>query len=269
MKKILSILVAGLLIIPAMAQKTTVVVANSEAGPGVDSRWTSFLKENIIDGMSSLARLQVVNGSNIQGLSNNAAEAVNQLNQAGVNCYVTSRIDSFTNSYKTKNGKTTYDSKLEYSVVVVNVKDGSTITTFKNTGYGSSSKNYDEAYADAFTLVSSDLKKLANRTFLIRGEVKALQDIHPKKGVQTLYVNVGSEVGVEAKVIFEVFKEVDIAGETIREKIGELKVKEVKSATLSLCTVTKNNKKIQEAYEEGLKLYVQSRPSKWENPLPF
>ena len=70
--------------------------------------------------------------------------------------------------------------------------------------------------------------------------------------------------GVAAGNAFEVYKEVDIAGETISEKIGELKAKEIKSGTLTLCNVIKGGVEIQNAFDSGLKLTVTSRPPKFD-----
>lgn len=265
MKKILFTMLALLALTPVFAQKTSIMVGNVESPSGINSRWAQTLKNQIISGLAASQRLEVADANSFSGLSSNQAEAISQLRAAGIDCYVTARIDSFTGKTEYSNGKTWYKSTLGYSVIVINNTTGATLGTYNTTHYGSSTEGSDAAYADAFSLVTSDMKKLINRAFRISGEIKALQDVHPKKGVKTLYINVGSDVGVEAgnvlsPMMFDVFKEVEIAGETIQEEIGSLKVKEVKSGNLSFCTVTKGGEAIQEAFEAGLKLSVVSRP---------
>lgn len=265
MKKILFTMLALLALTPVFAQKTSIMVGNVESPSGINSRWAQTLKNQIISGLAASQRLEVADANSFSGLSSNQAEAISQLRAAGIDCYVTARIDSFTGKSEYSNGKTWYKSTLGYSVIVINNATGATLGTYNTTHYGSSTEGSDAAYADAFSLVTNDMKKLINRAFRISGEIKSLQDVNPKKGVKTLYINVGSDVGVEAgnvlsPMMFDVFKEVEIAGETIQEEIGSLKVKEVKSGTLSLCTVTKGGMAIQEAFEAGLKLTVVSRP---------
>lgn len=108
------------------------------------------------------------------------------------------------------------------------------------------------------------MKKLVNNQFRVSGEIKSIAETHPKKGAKTLYISIGSNDGVAAGNAFEVYKEVDIAGETISEKIGELKAKEIKSGTLTLCNVIKGGVEIQNAFDSGLKLTVTSRPPKFD-----
>ena len=255
---------AALLSLSMNAQKSTLVVGEVGHLSGIDSKWAEKLRSEMISGLMASPRLMVVDGNTISDLSSEIAEAVAKLREDKVDCLLTAKITAFTGKKETSDGKSTYKTTLEYTWVITNVTDGSTRGSKKETHYGSSSAGYDEAYVDAFTLVQDDMKKLVNHQFRISGEIKSIAETHPKKGAKTLYIGIGSNDGVAAGNAFEVYKEVDIAGETISEKIGELKAKEVKSVTLTLCNVTKGGVEIQNAFDSGLKLTVTSRPPKFD-----
>lgn len=268
MKKSLLTLLSVLITFGLNAQKSNLVVGEISNTSGISSRWCEVLRSNIISGLTKSARLIVTDGRNISGLPVKLDDAVLKLRETGADCLLTAQINSFTNKIENgSDGKTWYKTTLEYTATVINVNNGSIRGTKKETHYGSSTANYEEAYSDALSLVANDMVGLTDDFFRVQGEIKALAETHPKKGVRTLYVGIGSEVGISAGNILEVFKEVDIAGETISEKIGEVKAKEVKSGTLTLCTVTKGGKEILEAYDNQLKLIVVSRPPK--DPLSF
>lgn len=263
MKKTLILLLASIVSLNMAAQKSTLVVGEVDAGSGVNSKWAETLRSNIISGLSSSPRLVIVDGKTVSGLPSNPSDAVLKLRENGADCLLTAQITSFIGKTESgSDGKTWYKSTLEYVVTVTNVSDGSTRGSQKEIHYGSSMAGYDEAYSGAFRSISGDMNRLVNTMFRVSGEIKALGETHPKKGVKTLYVSLGSDSGVSAGNILEVFKEVEIAGETISEKIGELKAVDVKSGTLTLCNVTKGGVEILNAFDNGLKLTVITRPTK-------
>lgn len=264
MKKTVLLLAAALLSLSMSAQKNTLVVGEIDHISGIDSKWAEKLRSEIISGLMASPRLTVIDGNSISGLSSDTAEAIAKLREDKVDCLLTAQISAFTSKKETTDGKTTYKTTLEYTWMITNVADGSARGSKKETHYGSSSAGYNEAYVDAFTLVQDDMKKLVNNQFRVSGEIKSIAETHPKKGAMTLYISIGSNDGVAAGNAFEVYKEVDIAGETISEKIGELKAKEIKSGTLTLCNVIKGGVEIQNAFDSGLKLTVTSRPPKFD-----
>lgn len=263
MKKRLIVMLALLLSLSLSAQKKNLVVGQVGTVSGIDAKWADVLRSNILSGLSSSPRLVVVDGNTINGLSSNIAEATEQLKANGAEYLLTAQITSFIGKTETsKDGKVSYNTTLEYTTTVLNLSDGSTLCSLSEKHYGSSSDGYTEAYASAFGLIGSDMRSLVDKYFRIVGVIRTIAETHPKKGAKTLYISLGSDNGVAVGNIFEVFKEVDIAGETIAEKIGELKAKEIKSGTLTLCTVTKGGVNIQEAVDNQLTVTVVSRPAK-------
>lgn len=271
MKKLFLIAAACMFALSASAQKYNVVIGTCTSASNVNSQWSKTLKENIARGFNALARCNVADDSAFNGISSNLGEALSQLQQAGVDCfYVASSIKDLQVSSKAKDGKTTYSSKMSINISLYS-KDGGLVDSIDKDFSGSSTEGSNQAILDGFGRVDNYIEWMAENNFLLIGEIRQLQEVHPKKGAKTCYINVGANVGAEKGTIFEVYEEVDIAGDISLEKIGELKIKEVKSATLSLCNVTKGGKKIQESFEAERKLHVQSRPSSWKNPdpLPF
>ena len=261
MKKAILLLAAVLVSFNMSARKSTLIVGEVDHISGIDSKWAEKLRSEMISGLVASPRLTVIDGSTVSGMSGDMAKAIEVAREKSADYLLTAQITAFTANKETnKEGKVTYKTTLEYSWVITNVADGSTKGSKKETHYGSSSSGYDAAYADAFVLISDDMKKLVNDQFRVSGEIKSIAETHPKKGAKTLYIGVGSEDGVAAGNAFEVYKEVEIAGETISEKIGELKAKEVKSGSLTLCNVTKGGVEILNAFDSGLKLIVTSRP---------
>ena len=58
------------------------------------------------------------------------------------------------------------------------------------------------------------------------------------------------------------FSQIEIAGEKVDKKIGEVKVQEVMSGTMSRCTVKNGGPAIKSAFENQQKITVRSRPKK-------
>lgn len=264
MKKTVVLFIAALLSLNLSAQKSTLLVGEVDYLSGIDSKWAEKLRSEMISGLMSSPRLTVIDGSTISDMSYDTAKAVEIAREKNAEYLLTAQITAFTGKKETSDGETKYETTLEYTWMITNVADGSARGSKKETHYGSSSAGYNEAYVDAFTLVQDDMKKLVNNQFRVSGEIKSIAETHPKKGAKTLYISIGSNDGVAAGNAFEVYKEVDIAGETISEKIGELKAKEIKSGTLTLCNVIKGGVEIQNAFDSGLKLTVTSRPPKFD-----
>lgn len=247
---------------PALAQKQNIVLGKVGGNSGVGSQWVTKLKSGILEGLTSTGRLDVVDGATLGGLSSVTAEAIAQLREAGAKYYLEATLETITTSTDSYDGKTMYKAKMEYAYQLYDVTSAATLINKKNSHYGSSSDGFDAATADAFGLVDNDLVALVNNVFRVSAEIKAVNETHPKKGIKSVYLGAGSSDGVVKGNIFEIFKVMDVAGELITEKIGEMKVVEVKSASLSLCNVTKGGKELQDALDNDIPIQVTSRPPK-------
>jgi hypothetical protein len=132
--------------------------------------------------------------------------------------------------------------------------------TFKETGLASTD---EKAIMDAAEDVSVNMSRLVDENFKVSATIKTLDQIDEKKGIaKTCYVSIGSELGIQKGQIFEVFADVEVAGERISKKIGELKAKEVLSGTLTLCEVKNGGDVIKRNFEAGIPMVIQSRAKK-------
>ena len=262
MKKTISMLALAMLcLMPAFAQKRTIVLGQT-TGSNVSSQWISALRNSILQGLTATNRLNVVDGSSMQNLSTQTATALTQLKETEAEYLMEAEIVSLTTSSETSSytNKLSYKAKLEYAYRLYNVTTGEIIANERETHYGSSYDNYDAAINSSLSLVDNDIVKMVNSYFRVVAEIKAINESNPKKGVISVYVSAGSSDGVEKDNILEVFKLMEVAGEQITEKIGEMKVVEVKNANLSLCKVTKGGKELQEAMDNEVPIIIRTRP---------
>ena len=268
MKKFICILALALTFFSASAQRNVIVFGQAK-GNNVSNDWVLKLKSSIVEGLVSSGRLDVVDGATLSNLSANAAEAIVQLRDAGAQYYMEATVETITKSSSSKDGKTTYTAKMEYAYQIYEVASSSVIASAKKEHYGTSYDGYDAAIASSFSLVDNDMRSMVNNVFRVGAEIKAVNETHPRKGIVSVYVSAGSSDGVAKGTIFEVFKIMEVAGEKITEKIGEMKIAEVKSASLSLCNVTKGGKEIQSALDDEIPIQIVSRPGLINNILGF
>ena len=259
MKKIFLAFAMALCMLPALAQKHNLVVGSVTT---VNTSWqykVPMLKDCILRGLASTGRVDVVDGATLSGLSAQTGEAIAQLKQVGGDYLFEATLQSLSTSTETnKDGKLQYKATLIYSYKVYEVATGSMIDNAQIDRYGSSSKNTEEAINQCFVLVDDDMGKMTLKNFYIISEIKAVDETHPKTGVRSVYIGVGANDGVAPGNDFEVYKIFKIGEETTTKLIGALKVKEVKSGTLSLCKVTKGGKEIQQCLDEGAQIAVIS-----------
>jgi hypothetical protein len=111
------------------------------------------------------------------------------------------------------------------------------------------------------------MTRFVDNNFKVEATIKALDEVDEKKGVKTCYISVGSDAGINKGQIFEVFSKVEIAGEKINKKIGEVRVEEVLSGTLSKCSVKNGGLDIKRNFDSQIQMTVMTRAKKqkpWE-----
>ena len=188
---------------------------------------------------------------------------IDQLRQVGVpNLYLfEATLESVATSSSSSEGKTTYSAKTVYNYKIYEVASGALVYTGQDQNSGSSTKGYDDAVVSSYYLVDAHIRNMVQDAFRVSAEIKAINETHPKKGIISVYLGAGSNDGLTSGNYFDILKVMEVAGEEITEKIGSLKVTEVKSGTLSLCKVTKGGKELQKAMDNDVPIKVVSRPS--------
>ena len=241
------------------SEKTNVCVDQFTYSTNIGTNWVEHLRNCIIEGLTQQSRLNMIDIKTFGELPSAENDKFAKLSEGGVEIVVKGHFTSLDVKSVTKDGKVTYETEINYTLKVVDAQSGQ-ITATQNFKHSGSAETKEKSITDSFTLSADDMKRFVNQNFKITGIVKTLDQVDNKKGAKTLYITAGSNAGVESGQPFEVFQEVEMAGEMISKKIGEIKVKDVLSGTLSLCNVNKGGKEIQKAFESGVKLTVVSRP---------
>jgi hypothetical protein len=174
-------------------------------------------------------------------------------------------LNSVSSAHKssTISGKTTYyyEGDVNYTLTLINTETGVTSIseTYIESATGDSS---DEAIMRAANDAKGRMNRFVQENFKVEATIKALDEVDNKKGAKSCYISIGSDKGIENGQIFEVFSQIEIAGEKVDKKIGEVKVQEVMSGTMSRCTVKNGGPAIKSAFENQQKITVRSRPKK-------
>lgn len=110
-------------------------------------------------------------------------------------------------------------------------------------------------------IVEKDIAVFILNTFKAQGKILQMEEGNGKKA-KTVYVSLGSADGIGTKQVLEVYKEMDIAGETSRRFIGEVEVVELLGSSRCLAKVKSGGDIILQVLEAGGNLPVQTRDAK-------
>ena len=267
MKKLFVMAAMLLSVVGAIAQdaKQTVLVeqfVNKSSAKDVEA---NALQQAIVSGLVSTGRLNVVDAGTMVDLPTVKNDRLIYLGDNGIGWMVEGILNTVSTAKKSMNisGKTSYyyEGNVNYTLTLINTETG--LTTISET-YTDSSTGDSET--EAITAAINDAKKRMNRFvqnhFKVEATIKALDEVDAKKGVKTCYISIGSDMGVENGQIFEVFAQIQIAGENVDRKIGEIKVVEVVSGTMSRCSTKSGGPEIKGAFDKQQKITVRSRAKK-------
>lgn len=284
MRKIFSLVALMMLcVISAFAQdndqnaKKGVCVDEFTFNSSIGTNWVTNLRNNVMEGILKTGRVQVIDITTLKDLPTEEQDRLAKIKELGVDVLLQGHYNSLDCQAKTKDGKTHYETASDFNLTLKNVETGEVISTqnFKNTWY--SGETSQESITSALKEAIDDMRKFIDNNFKMEAIIKALDQVHPKKGARTVYITVGSDAGVQVggglldtalnagasgASIFDVYQEVKIVDQIATKQIGTLKAKEVMGANLTLCTVTKGGVEIQKAFEQNIKLIVVSRAAK-------
>jgi hypothetical protein len=260
MKKAFLIVLAAMMAISANAQKKTVALGKVDAASGVGNKWAAQLKQDMMSGLAKSARLNLFDESNLSNLSGSSQDRLVKMKEEyHVDYLITATITSLTHKYSSKDGNSVYSATMEYTTTVTDTGTGEAISVVSEKDYGSSSKNSEEAYKNCFGLISAEMRSLVEECFPLEGSIQMVEESHPKKGAKTVFIDLGSALGLAPADYMDVYKIREMAGREIPTNIGTLRCKEVVAEDLSLCTVKKGGVEIQKALDNDEKLVVKTR----------
>lgn len=158
-------------------------------------------------------------------------------------------------------GKVSYKGNVSYTLKIVDPSNGTLkgTKTFTHEGLtGGYGETKDQAIINTLDYVKISMADFVDEYFKLEGTIVQIESAKKDKA-QTVYINLGSDRGIQPDQKFIVYVEMDIAGELSRKEIGRLNVKEVLSGKRSLCKVNKGGEEILKASKEEKKLIVVSR----------
>lgn len=268
MKKLLMMTTALLLsVLPMMAQedKPNVLVEAFANKSNASNVVCNNLRQEIVSALIDTERLTVVDAATLSDMPKDKNDRLVFLNEAGIQYYIEGTLNSVITQKKTSESGGTrtysYQAEINYTLAVIDTETGVTKSseTYKDSYTIGNTEN--EAILKAIEYASKRMKRFVDENFKVEAVIKALDEVD-KKGVKSCYISIGSNAGITKGQIFEVFSTVEVAGEKIKKKVGELKADEVLSGTLTKCSVKNGGDEIKTCFEEKKVLSVVSRAKK-------
>ncbi len=263
MKKLFVMAAMLLTLLPLAAQddKPNVLVETFTNKSNASDVACNNLRQEIVSGIIATNRLTVVEASTISDMPKSKNDRLVFLGEMGIQYYIEGTLNSVdTKSKKTDSG-TQYEATINYTLTIIDTQSGITKSseTFKDSYVIGDTE--DEAILKAIEYAKKRMSRFVDNNFKVEATIKALDEVD-KKGVKSCYINIGSNAGIQKGQIFEVFSQVEIAGEKINKKIGELKAEEVLSGTLTKCDVKNGGGDIKTCFDSKVPLTVVSRAKK-------
>lgn len=260
MKKLFTMLAMALMVISASAQdeKTAVCIGQLKNDSNVKDVVAKTLRSGIIDGINKKNRFVLVDYTTLGDVPESKNEMLKYLNDKGIQFLIEGSLNAVTYQQKDEY----YQAEINYSLTIIDTETGVTKSTVAYKDEWLTGSSNDDAIVKAVGEAKKRMARFVDENFKVEAAIKELDQIDAKKGVKTCYISIGSAQGIAKGQIFEVFAKMEVAGEQVDKKIGELKAKEVLSGTLTLCDVKSGGLEIQKNFEKGIKLTVVTRATK-------
>ncbi len=253
MKKVFLALVAIVVSLSAFAQKEQFAVKDFTYSENVGENYAMAVRNKVLEVIGGMARFEVVNFQ--QDAAAEASAATYVMDGHVVSITITSMT--------LDDGTVTYDAKIAYQLKVAQGDKQIGNKTFEASSASllSSHKTQVDAANAAVNKIPGDLKIFIDEHFKMNGSIVEIAETK-KNEAKKLYINLGSDKGIQAKQKFDVMVEKEIAGRKVQKSIGELEVESVEAGDLSLCKVKKGGKEILAAVNEGRTVSCVSKASK-------
>jgi hypothetical protein len=246
-----------------------------------DYRWVDMLRNDIIKELMSTGRVIVVDAASESSLhysprgysENNASSRLNTLRTHGGKYVVQGDIDYVDIQRISNNGSrgvrsrsgndAVYDARIGYTIRLIDISTGEILgQTIADPKVGSVRTSTLEKSMETVTgRAANEMRRMLIDNIAITGQLLEVLNTKTKKGVEaamTVAVNVGSGNGAAPGVKFDVCITRNIAGHSVSDKIGVIKISEVKGTDISYATVKKGGAEILSAMRSGAKLTIKS-----------
>lgn len=262
--------------------KPNVVLDYFEHPSNISQQYADVLRNALIQAITETQRVNLIDVATNSALkaederikslqesgqlsSGGDADRLQVMTQEGANFLIQGIVDNLSMQEKTlDSGSKYYEAAITFTLKVINPKDGKLLSseTFKvgddliNLTNGDTP---DLAIVNTCRKSAGKIKKFVDKNFPVVGKILEIGEVK-KDEAKTLYVSVGSNVGVVKGDRFEVKKVRTIAGRTSASKIGEIEIEAVEGDDISLAKVKKEGKAIKEAIDADDTLIIVSVP---------
>lgn len=251
--------------------------------------WISSFRNKILSGLQRNQRLTVIDGTSAAALrqesERRASGAVldentlfERVGARGANYILYITVEKEVNEYVTpEQAKSTlskvvdglvgsyspyYKSTVTWTANIVNVKRGSIVKskTYKEEGNSIASKaTADNARENALSLVDVRASDIAYWLAPASGEIIMVESVNRKNTkAEEVVINVGSRQKLLKNERLNVYTTQKRYGETSKQRIGRLRVKEVVSSNRALCVVKEGEEEILANYKKNIKMTVKT-----------
>lgn len=267
MKKILFIAAMFLSMGIASAQeqgqeKEALFVENFTNSTSLADTYVNNLRNEVVNGIVATRRLMVADATVSTSLPTDKKERLAALNEKQIYYMLEGKLNSVTEKTRQNSDKTEtyYGAEVNYTLTLIDTYSGEILASETYKDSYSSGDTREMAITKAVEDAKGHMKKFVDNHFKVEAKIKSLGTERDKKNnAKTVFVSIGSAMGISKGQIFEVFQDVEVAGEKVRKKVAELKAKEVLSATLTECTIKNGADVITKSFEEGIDMYIVSR----------
>jgi hypothetical protein len=255
------------------SSKATVAVDYFNTGYGVDRRdfqWVDIFRANAIKGVNESGRVNTVDVANITEFRNEAdAGAMRDLRNRyavlvknNVDYLVECDVNALTvrDVSRSRKDPPRWAAGFSYTVRIVTPKDGKVIATINKLAKENemTSDVPEKAIQNAAEMVESTMNRYIKDNFRTEGQLLQILSSNDKGEAKLVAVNVGPANGAYKGSKFQVYETVVIAGRKVTNKIGEIKIKEVKDDNFSIGEVKKGGKDILDRLNKGQVLMILS-----------
>lgn len=200
-------------------------------------------------------------------------ERMKVMAQEGANFLLTGRLTSLvTEKKKLDSGSIYYESKVAYTLKVINPNDGKTILTRSFTHGGellgdNSGDTPEEAVTKAVRKARDGVTGFLQEAFPLFGLLLETGEVKGDK-LNSAYISLGEQHGVAKKDKFEVCVVREIAGRKSMKVIGEAEVDAVEGDDISVVKIKKNQKEVKAAIDGGQTIVFKSKPKSTRPGIP-
>lgn len=284
-KRLITIVLASFICVATIyaqeqeVKKPRLLIETFSCAEGLSNDLRDLLRMNIISAITATERFDIMDANtqvlldeeavrrtSTSAMADETARTEDIVTKAN-NYILRGSLLSFSTQSTVIDGKTRYTYELGYSITLIDAAQSTDIVS-KTFSHGTSTQsliggtggqilNQLSSYATAedalkggMSQIESDMKNLLIEHLPLEGELLT-EDYEERRGkMETCYISIGSGLGVKVGDYFSILKAEVRAGRIIYQEIGRLKVKEVCDATLSHCSITKNNRLVLEKMNE-------------------